>query len=236
MNIKNLIFGTVAVASLAWVGTASAVTVNIEFTSNRNTGTGEPGRNGGEFAALTTENFVGNYASVATYGAGTRFATFCLERNEGISNNGTYNYVVNTAAVAGGIGGGNPDTLSFGTAYLYELFATGLLGGYNYVDHAGERRTHAGLLQEAIWVLENELTGPQGANTFLTMAINQFGGTLAGARADYVPTQSRVRVLNLFARDGTYKQDVLVRVPDAGLTVSLLGLGIMGIAALRRRM
>jgi hypothetical protein len=233
MNIKNLVVSTVALASLALAGTASALpTVNIQFTDNRNTGTGEPGRNGGEFAALTTENFVGNYASVATYGAGTRFATFCLERNENISNNGTYNYVVNTAAVAGGGGAvGGKDTLSFGTAYLYELFATGLLTGYDYLG--ANRPAHAGLLQQAIWALENEVAAPVG-NSFFNLALSQFGN-LAGAMADYDPTQSRVRVLNLFARDGTYKQDVLVRVPDAGLTVSLLGLGIMGIAALRRR-
>jgi hypothetical protein len=232
MNIKSLIAGT---AALALAGTASAGLIDLDNTPNR-TGSGQPGRGGGEFAALTTGNFAGNYASVATYGAGTRFATFCLERNELVNFTDEYSYVVNTAAVAGGVGGavGGKDTLSLGTAYLYELFATGLLGGYNYVDHAGERRTHAGLLQEAFWVLEHELTGPQGANTFLTMAINQFG-TLANARANYDPTQSRVRVLNLFASDGSHRQDVLVRVPDAGLTVSLFGLGILGVAAVRRR-
>ncbi len=239
MNIKNLIVSTVALASLALAGTASAGLIDLNSTPNR-TGSGQPGHQGGEFAALTTDNFVGAYASVATYDAGTRFATFCLERNENIGFSSTYNYVLNTAAVAGGIAGGNPDTLSFGTAYLYDLFATGSLTGYDYAGP--NHKTHAGLLQEAFWVLENELVGPQGANMFLDLVTDPIGpfGSLANAQADYDPTQSQVRVLNLFSRTtGAHRQDLLVlvsRVPDAGMTVSLLGLGLMGIAALRRRM
>ena len=231
MNIKNLIAGTVAVASLALAGTASAGLIDLNDTPNR-TAWPQPGSSGGEFAALTSDDFVGNYALVATYNSGTRFATFCLELNENISFSSPYSYVVNTAAVAGGIAGGNPDTLSLGAAYLYNLFATGSLTGYDYAG--ASRPAHAGLLQEAFWVLENELGVASGANIFLTLAESVFGG-LIGARANYDPTQSRVRVLNLFASDGSYQQDVLALVPDGGMTVSLLGLGIMGIAALRRR-
>lgn len=172
------------------------------------------------------------------------FQTFCLEYSESISLNTTYNYTVSTAAYAGGGGAsGSPlnDPISIGTAYLYSLFATGGLApfGYDYANGSNNgtrREASAAQLQNAFWYLENErsLAEIGGSNAFVTLAINQFGGTLAGARADNNNAYG-VRVLNLTTNLGGLKQSQLVYVPDGGATLVLLGLGLSGLALLRRK-
>jgi VPDSG-CTERM motif len=169
------------------------------------------------------------------------FQTFCLEYGESISLNTTYNYTVSTAAYAGGGGAsGSPlhDPISIGTAYLYSLFATGGLGsfGYDYSNGAG-RAASATQLQNAFWYLENERTLAEigGSNAFVTLAINQFGGTLAGAQANNDTSLYGVRVLNLTSDSGALKQSQLIHVPDGGATLMLLGLGMSGLALLRRK-
>ena len=79
--------------------------------------------NGGELT-VETKNIPG-------YADGSSFKTFCLERNESIRpKNVTYDVVINTAAVRGGVGGGNPDPLDPMTAYLYSRYANGDLANW----------------------------------------------------------------------------------------------------------
>jgi hypothetical protein len=47
------------------------------------------------------------------------------------------------------------DILSKGTAWLYSQFAQELLIGYNFSGATAQRKTSAGLLQNAIWALED---------------------------------------------------------------------------------
>jgi hypothetical protein len=167
------------------------------------------------------------------------FQTFCLEYNEYISLGGTYDAEIGTAAIRGGVGiGSGPtsprsDPISVGTAYLYRLFATGLLDSYYEYQNGAQRAKDAESLQKAFWYLEDERTWAEigGSNVYVDLALNKFGGE-AGARADY--TGSNVAVLNLRSSAG-YHQSQLISVPDGGVTAILLGLALSGLAALRRK-
>lgn len=188
---------------------------------------------GGEFVAQMADppwSFaLGNYASTTLDQAGytNSFQTFCLERNEYIWNGITYDFDIGLAAVQGGVGGPRPDPISVGTAYLYQQFATGQLAGYNYTPGAG-RSASAGLLQNAIWALEQELSAPiAGSNAFWDLVVGKFG-SVVGARAD-ASAGYGVRVMNLHACvTPTYQsQLVLVPVPAAAL-LGFIGLGYAG--------
>lgn len=241
----NKVVAVLATAVLAGAVTASAATISVTGTPNRTSGSiiNVPGVGGGEFAANAPE-FNAFYNASAKYG--DSFATFCLERNESLSIPGVYTYVKNVGTINGGVGGGNPDPISRGTAYLYTLFATGALTGYDYGDPA-LRPLDAGYLQDAIWYLEHEFIDESvplnrvPSNPFLALAASQFGD-LATARLDNnQPDLYPVFALNLYSTDifGNLVavQDVIVYspVPDGGMTVLMLGAGLTGLALIRRR-
>ncbi len=172
------------------------------------------------------------------------FQSFCLEMNEGVSGQPFW-AVVNLSAVMGGLGGGSPDPLSVGTAWLYKQFANGTLASYDY-DPLGGRAASAKDLQETIWWLEDEKPDPGSGNAFRNAVLTQFS-TEAAAKANFDPDNPAnaafkdVRVLNMYVSTGSGpdltqpKQDMLVLVPDGGLTFMLLGAGLLGVAALRRK-
>lgn len=136
----------------------------------------------------------------------------------------------------GGKGGnivGGKDIISMGTAHLYELFALGTLTELSYGSSSS-----AGRLQEMIWYLEGELDSISASNVFISPLTTKFS-TLENAKANY--TGSAVGVMNLTGvrSDGSVSlhQDQLVYlgVPDGGVTLSLLGLALVGLAAIKRR-
>jgi hypothetical protein len=169
---------------------------------------------GGEFTLTASGSLTGT------------FQTFCIEQGEYLSANATYNYVINSAAVQGGVGGPDPDPISKGTAYLFYYFAKGTLAGY---DYAGTTKTQE--LQNAIWYLEQEIGDP-GVNQFLTAVYAQYGN-LDNARAD-ANGLFGVAALNLSRENDPFAQDVLVVTPEP-LTMILLGFGLVGLAGLRRK-
>jgi hypothetical protein len=204
---------------------------------------------GGEFTVQAMDfnfNVLSNYAPVTrnqlyqTGGVATTntFQTFCLEMNEYVSAGGLYTADLSGAAYAGGRGGGSPDPLSVGTAWLYSQFAKGTLQGYAYTSGEPAREASAAALQVAIWYLEEEITGSTatgsylGSNVYLTLVASQFG-SLSNAMANDTSNQYGVRVLNLTAADGRH-QDMLVATPIPS-AVWLLGAGIVGLVGLRRR-
>ncbi len=196
--------------------------------------------NGGEFTAIGTP-YVGAYDSSATAtipSGATGFQTFCLELNESLSFGTLYDYPgLENAAVQGGLGGGSPDEISWGTAWLYSQFAAGSLAGYDYTPGAS-RSSSAGLLQQAIWWLEHEVSlGNPGGNAFIAAAIAQFGSE-DDARASAVAGAYGVHVINPVNNQAADRQSVLVvvRVADGGLTLFLLGSGVMTCVALRRKL
>lgn len=150
------------------------------------------------------------------------FKTFCLEGNEYISMGSTYKVGgIDTFASLGGISGGPNDPLDAKTAYLYYHFAIGDLAGYNYGTAAS-----ADALQNAIWFIEGE----GGVNnSFVTLAQNAINtGAWSGI--------GNVRALNLVNQNNANEnhQSLLTLVPEP-MTMILLGLGLVGLAGLRRK-
>jgi len=235
-----------AVSSLVLISGANAfaIALNDSGYGVNDIGSYQAG-SGGEFYFRPTSGPVNNssYADTSRNlglgGAGS-FQTFCLERGEWLAQ-GSVRYVVNDEAVGGGAnyhtpaGNQSGDTLSVGTAWLYSQFAQGTLSGYNW--SGSDRLTSAGLLQNAIWALEDEIADPSG-NIFFTAALNHFGSS-AAAQANYTSGEYGVWVLNNTVGT-TKKQDMLyystgASVPDGGSTLILLGLAASGLSLLGRR-
>ncbi len=160
---------------------------------------------------------------------GVTFQSFCLERNEYISIGGTYTVArISDSAMMGGVSGGSDgaDSLSGKTAWLFFNFTMGTLPGYPSISYSQQ-----GLLQNAIWMFEGELllgnSGYDLNNVFYKLALAQ------GWADDYI---GDVRVLNLVTL-GELKgpaQDQLIVTPEP-LSLLLLGLGLMGVAGVRRK-
>ena len=70
-------------------------------------------------------------------------------------------------------------------------------------------------------------------NYYVGLAASHFG-SLALAKAD-ITSSSTVKVLNIWGKNGEDIQSQLIYVPDSGMTAALLGLGLISLAAFRRR-
>ena len=236
MNKKLLLIPLTIIASVALFGpmaSANTMQVTLDYGSRHYGDGGEFNASSSDFAPAAM-----GYAAQTIYNAGhgTGFETFCVETNEFFNPGSTYYYQVSQAAVLGGVGGGSPDPISQGTAWLYLQFATHTLSNYDY-STMGEN-TSARDLQLAIWWLEGEITNPN--NFYSTLVTTQFGGA-TNAMADNATTgQFGVGVLNLWVNsdDTGPAQDQLIltgslnqltSVPDGGSTAMLLGLGFLGL-------
>lgn len=232
---RRLIVGTMVVAGLAWSLSASQVVTGSTWGSYQ---TG----NGGEFTVKAVGLDLSDYSSKASgksagvIGNVDTFQTFCLEATsppEYIEYRTEYNVVVNTKAIYGGVGP-DGDVLSKGTGWLYSQFATGTLASYAFEGTDAQRKADAGLLQNAIWWLEDEGVAYNGDNKFMEAVATHFGGQ-ALAKADGAWLYN-VYALNMTKADGTRAQDqVYYNVPDGGLTVAMLGMGLAGLGLIARR-
>jgi hypothetical protein len=230
---KNLV-AALALATVAMFGAPTVSAADIVAGDLIKLGNGPGNGPGGEFIA----SFLDNTGS---------FSTFCLEYNQYFSYGESLKVqAVNTAAVSGGISGGNPDPISYQTAWLYTQFRGGSLsdyGGANIINDADS-------LQNAFWYLEGEVTtlGSNPSGTDLTVAelaqaqtwINQANAAVAGGWNSI----GDVRVLNLMRKDdqGNYTvkaQDqlyLITPVPEPEIYAMMgLGLGLMGFVARRRK-
>jgi hypothetical protein len=233
--VKRIIITAFICAFLTAPVMADQVTMYYRNVDGHNPGDYRTG-DGGEFVAQMADSWsfaLGNYASTTHDQAGydNSFQTFCLERNEYIYDGRTHDFDISLAAWKGGLGGPSPDPISKGTAYLYKQFATGQLTGYSY-DPGPDRQNSAGLLQNAIWALEQELDAPsKGDNTFWDLVVDKFGVDSSGAplAMDDASAGYGVRVMNLHdcVEPVFQSQLVLVPVPAAAL-LGFLGFGYAG--------
>lgn len=158
---------------------------------------------GGEFNLTPTDlNFVGGVPALND----VSLQTFCMEFDEHVTaGTGVYDYVVNTGAVEGGVGGFDPlDPL---TAWMYDSFVQGTLIGY---DYGAGREASAAALQNAIWYVEGETPSLTSGQAFYDQAV------VADPQGI-----GKVRVLNLY-KDGERAQDQVFEVPEPNYLVMFL--------------
>jgi hypothetical protein len=172
--------------------------------------------NGGAFKLTSISGWNG------VTGVDGSFLTFCLEKDEFFAPGTIYKATMSTAAKDGGQGGPSPDPISSETAYLYTQFRAGTLANFNYSTAADY-----GLLQNAIWAFEQEMSMPApGVNKFVDAANN----------ANFLGI-GLVRVLNITKFNGGHVQDQLtiVPLPASVWAGGAMLAGLAGAGYIRRR-
>jgi len=228
--------------ALAAVSQTVASAATITLTTNAVTGA----NGGGSYTATTAGPAldVSAYAPASRVGGANTFESYCLEFGEFFNPNTPYNFSISDAATLGNGGAVlGSDPISRATAWLYSQFGTGSLASYNY--NIGATRTADNtLLQLAFWYFEDEIgNGPGllnttvniGNNKFVALALNplNLSNPLGDANGAF-----GVRVLNLTDNSGNQKQSQLYlsKVPDSGATLGLLGLALIGLVGVRRKL
>jgi len=151
-----------------------------------------------------------------------QFLTFCVELDEFLTLPGNgYDVNVSTSADRGGANTNSGDPISAGTAWLFSKFTDGTLTTvltFAYNNAGGNQ------LQDAIWWLEQELTGNATGTPFEYLVKAATGGANEAAylaARSVNSTDPRVKVLNMYNGPAStsvgginYNQDVLVVVPE----------------------
>lgn len=237
--MKRILIAAIAV-SLATVTQVGALTVNVNALAGYHLGSG------GEFNVNPITGV--GYAPSVLVGGG--FETFCVAQNVSIAVPGTYDATVDANGTYISALPGTTKTISMGTAYLYQQFATGVLNHYNYTPGSNGsanpatwlRADAAYQLQLAIWALEGTYSYPNfTVNVFLNDIIGggkQFA-SLAAAMAANNSGGFGVGTLRLTTiggqNPGTPVQGMLTLLPDGGTTLMLMGIGFSSLALVSRK-
>jgi hypothetical protein len=225
--MKKLLLAAL-VASTVATFQARALVVTVDQVAGYNAGDGE-------FNISPINGLGSGYGAADLYNnnfGAQGFGTFCINRGVSITVPGQFNATV----IGSGIDPVSGNQISVGTAWLFQQFATGTLGGYNYTPGVG-RINSAYLLQNAIWVLEGQI-GNNFNDIFLNMVVTQFG-SLAAAEVDN-NQQYGVGVLGLTTvtptgAPGAPAQPMLTLLPDGGSVLMLMGMGLSGLAVFARK-
>jgi hypothetical protein len=187
---------------------------------------------GGEFTVTAAnppepqfDAILKNYAAAATLNGG--FETFCLSETTALQNN------PQDASLT-------PNGVTKGTAYLYQLFGEGALGGYDYAGVGAGREASAFALQNVIWTLQGfvpyDTSGMYA--TWLSAAETYAGGTLADAQAPnngQLPVDQLLLTYTPVTGGQVVSQPMLALVPDGGTTLMLLGMALGSFSVVARR-
>jgi hypothetical protein len=194
-----------------------------------------------KFTHSTGPNNGGEFTWVADNGY--TWQSFCVEKNEYISLNHSYEVQgISGYAMAGGEGGQDAlingihaDSLSNETAWLFWNFSMGTLGTDSYVYKSSNAQE--GYLQNIIWYLEGEIS----INSFNKKTNEYYDAWHKDYLASNWINNGQVQVVNLGYLDsnGRWKgiQDQLIvgtPVPEPG-TMVLLGFGLLGIFGMGRK-
>jgi hypothetical protein len=164
----------------------------------------------------------GGLFTITNSNSGDKIKTFCIELNEFIYQNDLVAGISNSA-VNGGRAGGSPDPISSSTDWLYAQYTDG---------NATYNNTSA--LQIAFWILEDEVTAVEAASWFNPAMLAIASGYTADALL-YGTGSYGTQVLNLKDASGALHQSQLFRSIPEPATMFLLGLGIIGLAGIRRK-
>ncbi len=171
----------------------------------------------------------------ATPGNDYAFVTFCLERNEYFYPGRTY-VIESIEPFAKNGGKGIDANSSTGTDYISNTtkwLMNEYIFNYDSLWDGRNKAEFAGLMQDTVWFLENEITSLDD-DYLLTYAQSQMGDDFS---IFYTPGYlDNIQVANITDAYGNPKQSQLFAKPvPEPATMLLFGTGLIGLAAVSRK-